>query len=107
MPSEHEHPWFARLYERLTARADLRGDDKMRVRLTSGLSGRVLEVGAGNGLNFRYYAAGTHVVGIESDPHMVERAQPRVARAAARIDAVGADGQSLTVGRAAVDGGVV
>jgi ubiquinone/menaquinone biosynthesis C-methylase UbiE len=107
MASEHEHPWFARLYERLTARADLRGDDKMRVRLTAGLSGRVLEVGAGNGLNFRYYAPEAHVIGIEPDPHMMLRAKPRTARAAARIELVVADGQSLPFRSASFDSAVV
>jgi ubiquinone/menaquinone biosynthesis C-methylase UbiE len=107
MPSEHEHPWFARVYERLTARADLRGDDKMRARLTRGLSGRVLEIGAGNGLNFRYYAAGVRVVGIEPDPHMLARAVPRIARAAAKIELAAADGQSLPFHTASFDAAVV
>jgi ubiquinone/menaquinone biosynthesis C-methylase UbiE len=107
MPSEHEHPWFARLYERLTARADLRGNDKMRARLAAGLNGRVLEIGAGNGLNFRYYAAGLHVVGIEPDPHMLTRAVPRMSRAAAKIDLAAADGQSLPFRSGSFDAAVV
>jgi ubiquinone/menaquinone biosynthesis C-methylase UbiE len=107
MPSEHEHPWFARVYERLTARADLRGNDKMRARLTAGLGGRVLEIGAGNGLNFRYYASDLRIVGIEPDPHMLKRAVPRIARAAAKIDLAAADGQSLPFCGASFDAAVV
>ncbi len=107
MPSEHEHPWFARAYEWLTARADLRGTDKMRARLTSGLHGSVLEVGAGNGLNFRYYAADLRVVGIEPDPHMLTRAVPRMSRATAKIELVAADGQSLPFRSASFDAAVV
>jgi ubiquinone/menaquinone biosynthesis C-methylase UbiE len=40
-------------------------------------SGRVLEVGAGTGFNFPYYADGTAVTATEPDPEMLRRAGPR------------------------------
>lgn len=107
MRSEHEHPWFARLYERLTARADLRGGDRMRARLAAGLTGRVLEIGAGNGLNFRYYGADLGVVGVEPDRHMLMRAVPRAARSQARIELTEADGQALPFREASFDAAIV
>ena len=49
------HPLFARLYIRMTSGRRNRGEDEHRERLLAGLSGRVIEVGAGNGLNFGLY----------------------------------------------------
>lgn len=48
------HPIFARLYERISVKAEPRLG-KHRVATLDGIAGRVLEVGAGNGLNFAYY----------------------------------------------------
>ena len=53
-----------------------------RVELLAGLSGRVIEVGAGNGLNFAHYPpAVTEVVAVEPEAHLRGRAQ-RAARQA-------------------------
>lgn len=37
------------------------------------LAGTVIEIGAGNGVNFRYYARGVRVVAYEPNPYMHER----------------------------------
>jgi hypothetical protein len=47
------HPIFARMYAWM-AKADPHGDEQ-RAEALAGLSGRVIEVGCGNGLNFRHY----------------------------------------------------
>ncbi len=47
-----EHPFFARFYLRMASRRNAKGEDEYRRRLLAGLSGSVIEVGAGNGLNF-------------------------------------------------------
>ncbi|MBI2369973.1 MAG: class I SAM-dependent methyltransferase [Deltaproteobacteria bacterium] len=44
--------------------------------------GRVLEVGIGTGLNLPWYEKAAAVTGVDPDPHMLQRAEPR-ARAAA------------------------
>lgn len=63
-----QHPRFARAYLKLSAAAEGRGVAGHRVRLLAGLSGRVIEVGAGNGLNFGHYpTAVTDVVAVEPD----------------------------------------
>lgn len=49
---------FARFYDRAFARVEERGLRDARRRLLSGLSGRVLEVGAGTGLNLAHYPEG-------------------------------------------------
>jgi SAM-dependent methyltransferase len=50
---------------------------RMRSRLLAPLSGDVLEVGAGTGLNFSHYAPGVRVLALEPDPAMHERARRR------------------------------
>lgn len=67
------HPIFARVYA-WAARADPKGDEHRREAL-AGLSGRVIEVGAGNGLNFRHYPAEvTEVLAVEPEPYLRSRA---------------------------------
>ena len=52
-----KNPLFARYFDRRGARNEERGNRELRRELLAGLSGRVLEVGAGNGLNFPHYPA--------------------------------------------------
>jgi ubiquinone/menaquinone biosynthesis C-methylase UbiE len=62
-------PRFARMYVKAAARAERRGASEHRDRLLHDLSGRVAEVGAGNGLNFAHYPATvTEVIAIEPEP---------------------------------------
>lgn len=68
------HPLFAWFYARIAPRQEERGTREHRARLLAGATGRVLEVGAGTGLNFPLYpAAVTQVLAIEPDPHMFKR----------------------------------
>lgn len=53
--SAFQHPRFARMYERISTEAERRGTAERRTWALAGLSGRVIEVGAGNGLNFAHY----------------------------------------------------
>jgi hypothetical protein len=54
------HPIFARVFARLGPAMDAQGAAEHRRALLAGLAGRVLEVGAGNGLNFSHLPAGRH-----------------------------------------------
>jgi ubiquinone/menaquinone biosynthesis C-methylase UbiE len=66
----HRHPIFARFYARTSLLMD-RGLEPHRRTLLSGLSGRVIEVGAGNGLNFPHYPdTVTEVVAVEPEPRL-------------------------------------
>jgi ubiquinone/menaquinone biosynthesis C-methylase UbiE len=87
---------FARLYARLSPRSDARGGGEHRRELLAGLSGRVLELGAGSGLNFPYYAAAvTEVVAIEPENYLRERAGRAVGSAQAPITLVDAVADQL------------
>lgn len=77
-----QHPRFARFYVRISAQADAHGGAEHRTRLLAGLTGAVIEIGAGNGRNFAHYPATvTQVLAIEPDDTLRAHAQ-QAARAA-------------------------
>ena len=88
------HPIFARFYDRLS-RSTWPLEVEHRTELVSGLHGRVLELGAGTGLNFQLYSAGVEVVALEPEPNMIRRARDRVGEGSARIRLVRGAAESL------------
>jgi SAM-dependent methyltransferase len=65
------HPIFARLFARLSVKAESAGQGEHRRELLAGLSGRVIELGAGNGLNFSYYPTlVTELVAVEPESYL-------------------------------------
>jgi ubiquinone/menaquinone biosynthesis C-methylase UbiE len=76
------HPVFARVYDRISRGADAKGASEHRAELLAGLGGRVIEVGAGNGLNFAHYPPSvTELVATEPENFLRARAE-QAARAA-------------------------
>ncbi|MFC6016306.1 class I SAM-dependent methyltransferase [Plantactinospora solaniradicis] len=74
--TEVSYPIFARLFERASVRMDAAGGAAHRCRLLTGLSGRVVEVGAGNGRNFAHYPPQvSEVLAVEPEPHLRALAQ--------------------------------
>lgn len=87
--SANRHPIFARMYARMSATAEARGGSEHRRELLAGLEGRVVEVGAGNGLNFRHYPGSvTEVVAVEPEPHLRHLAEQAAAGASVRVTVV-------------------
>lgn len=85
------HPVFARLYAWMSPSAEARGIGAQRAHLVAGLSGRVLEVGAGNGLVFAHYPPEvTEVLAVEPEPYL--RARAAEAAAGAPVPVVVVDG---------------
>jgi ubiquinone/menaquinone biosynthesis C-methylase UbiE len=76
------HPVFAWGWDTLI-RLLGRSEQEHRAELVRGLTGRVLEVGAGTGLNLDRYLRGVEVVAVEPEPTMAVRAAVRARRAAA------------------------
>lgn len=70
-----KNPLFARYFTRWGGRSEERGTRELRRELLAGLAGRVMEVGAGNGLNFPNYPASvSEVVAVEPEPYLRDRA---------------------------------
>ena len=87
MPSSAvHHPVFARLWSVMSRHepAEIR---RHRDELLAGLSGRVIEVGAGAGSNFAHYPPGVaKVVAVEPEPYLRERARAAAAHADVEIE---------------------
>ena len=101
------NPVFARIYDRVSGRAEDAGQREHRRELLEGLSGRVVEVGAGNGLNFAHYpAAVEEVLAVEPEPFLRERARAAAASSAVAVRVLDGTAERLPVGDASVDGAV-
>jgi ubiquinone/menaquinone biosynthesis C-methylase UbiE len=87
VPNTHRHPFFARVYPRIGHAADRRGAAEHRRALLEGLTGRVIEVGAGHGLNFVYYPRSvTQVVAVEPEPYLCALARRAAVNAPVPIE---------------------
>lgn len=94
--AQFQHPRFARMYERISAESERRGTAQHRKRALAGLSGRVIEVGAGNGLNFAHYPESvTEVVAVEPDNSLRALAEHAVERAAVPVRVLPGHGTAL------------
>lgn len=82
------HPVFARFYTWAGPRMEPALGSHRRA-LLDGLSGRVIEVGAGTGLNFPHYPAGvTGVLAVEPEPHLREVARRAAGQAPVPVEVV-------------------
>ncbi|CAM5731041.1 2-methoxy-6-polyprenyl-1,4-benzoquinol methylase, mitochondrial [Streptomyces microflavus] len=102
------HPVFARFYARMSVTADLKGGvAAYRDELLAGLSGRVIEIGAANGLNFAHYpGAVSEVVALEPERSLRQLAVRSGLRAEVPVDVVPGAAEALPVKSEAFDGAV-
>lgn len=104
---QFQHPRFARMYERISAEAERRGTAEHRDRALAGLSGRVIELGAGNGLNFAHYPATVaEVVAIEPEDRLRALAEQAAAQAPVPVRVVAAHAGALPFDDGVFDGAV-
>lgn len=86
---------FSALYDRAFEASEEAGLREMRAQLLSGARGRVLELGAGTGLNLELYPREglDSLVATEPDPHMFKQLRQRAAKdcAGAELLQVGAE----------------
>lgn len=79
--AEVQNPFFARVWPVFAAH-EAESVRALRRENLAGLSGRVLEVGAGSGTNFAYYPdTVTQVVAVEPEPRLVAKARAAAADA--------------------------
>ena len=106
--SAFQHPRFARMYERISAESERRGTAEHRDRALAGLSGRVLEVGAGNGMNFRHYPTSVEqVVAVEPEDNLRALAERAAPTAPVPVKVVAGHGDALPFEDADFDAAVV
>ena len=63
------HKWFAAIYDRMLASEEKKFLGAIRAEMLKDVTGNVLEIGAGTGVNFQYYQPGAHVTATEPDPY--------------------------------------
>ena len=107
MSSEVRHPLFARFLAFVSARAEGGEEDDIRRELLAGLSGRVVEVGAGTGPNFRLYPGTvTEIVAVEPEKYLRAKAEATAAQSRRAIRLVDAIADRLPFEDASFDAAV-
>jgi ubiquinone/menaquinone biosynthesis C-methylase UbiE len=103
-----QHPRFARMYERLSAESERRGTAEHRDRLLAGLTGRVIEVGAGNGMNFAHYPGSvSEVVAVEPEDRLRALAERAAESAPVPVRVLAGHADALPFDTGGFDAGVV
>jgi ubiquinone/menaquinone biosynthesis C-methylase UbiE len=104
-PEQDIHnPLFARLYHYVFGRGEGKRMRRARDRMVDGLSGRVVEIGPGAGINFSHYPPEvTEVIAVEPEPYLRERAERAAAQASVPIRVTGGTAEAIPAEDASVD----
>jgi ubiquinone/menaquinone biosynthesis C-methylase UbiE len=95
------------MYLKAAERMERRGATEHRRKLLEGVSGRVVELGAGNGLNFAHYPATvTKVIALEPEPTLRTAAERAAATAPVPVIVLGGTADALPLGDGEVDAAV-
>jgi ubiquinone/menaquinone biosynthesis C-methylase UbiE len=98
-------PLFARFQARSAAISERKGAAELRSRMLAELSGRVVEVGPGSGVNFRHYPTSVvEVLAVEPEPNL--RALASAAERSVPVTVVEGVAEALPLADGAVDAGV-
>jgi ubiquinone/menaquinone biosynthesis C-methylase UbiE len=97
------NPLHARVYDVICGWCERRGLLEWRQKLVGDLSGNIVELGAGTGLNFPHYPASARVKASDYDAVMLARAVPRARDAAADVELFVADATRLPFADESID----
>jgi ubiquinone/menaquinone biosynthesis C-methylase UbiE len=89
------HPVFAALYDRMSGSTERAVMAERRQRLLAELTGDVLDVGAGTGVNLGYYQRAARVVAAEPDPAMRRRLVANLGKAVVPVEVSAAAAEAL------------
>lgn len=107
MTAAVDNPFFARVYARVSAKNEKAGQADHRRELLDGLHGRVLELGAGHGLNFKHYPSTVdQVIAVEPEPFLRARAQEAAREVEVQIRVVDGIADELPAQDGSVDAAV-
>ena len=108
MSADVENPIFARLFDRFAAKDKGRGEDRLRDELAAGLVGRVVEVGPGNGINFKHFPATVdELVAVEPEPYLRRAAERTAESVPVNVRVVGGTAGNLPLESESADAVVV
>jgi ubiquinone/menaquinone biosynthesis C-methylase UbiE len=100
------HPIFARFFDRLSRLME-REAGRHRDELLAGLAGRVVEIGAGNGINFAHYPNSVNeVIALEPEAYLRQKAQRAARDAPVPVNVRAGVAAALPLNDASVDGAV-
>ncbi|WP_240519648.1 class I SAM-dependent methyltransferase [Amycolatopsis antarctica] len=103
-----KHRLFGRLYPAMSRALDQAGMAERRTALLTGLTGEVVEIGAGHGVNFAHYPPTvTRVLAVEPQPHLRVLAAAQAAGAPVPVEVADGDAEHLTIPDRSVDAVVV
>jgi ubiquinone/menaquinone biosynthesis C-methylase UbiE len=89
----YQEQLLPRLQNKVMDRKDLR---EVRARVCAELSGDVVEIGFGTGLNSPHYPEAVHrIAAVEPSALCMRIAEPRIAAAAAKVELAGLNGETL------------
>lgn len=95
---------FAAMYDRMSRSSEEAGVGDMRQRLLGDVSGDILELGAGTGMNLSHYDEGlASLVLTEPEPAMLRRLQPKALEQAPNAKVVQASAEDLPFEDASFD----
>jgi ubiquinone/menaquinone biosynthesis C-methylase UbiE len=104
MADEIRNRFFSRMYARMK---DPPEAEEHRKRMLAGLSGRVIELGAGDGRNFAFYPPEvTEVLAVEPEPYLRERAEEAAREATVPVTVVAGVADRIPAEDSSFDGGV-
>jgi SAM-dependent methyltransferase len=102
--TQFQHPRFARRYIGISDRLEQLGVGDLRRELLQGLHGCVVDVGCGDGKNFRHYPPTvTRVVAVEPDDVLRRHAEQNAASAAVPVDVVAGHADDVPVADRSAD----
>lgn len=105
---DRPRPRFARMYERVSPGMEAQGMGELRDELLRDLAGDIIEVGAGNGMNFAHYPTDvTSVVAVEPEPHLRRLAERAAHHNHVPVTVVAGRAEQLPADDASADAGVV
>jgi SAM-dependent methyltransferase len=95
------------MYLRMASRRLDEGEREYRRSLLAGLSGQVIEVGAGSGINFRFYPPTvSHVLAVEPEPVLRNAAVENAGHAPVPVSVVSGVSGALPAEAASLDAGI-
>jgi ubiquinone/menaquinone biosynthesis C-methylase UbiE len=106
--SSRQHPLFARFFDRSAGRNEEKGNAQLRQEMLAGLTGTVVEAGAGNGLNFPHYPAGVaQVIAVEPSDYLRQRATDAARAVPVPVRVIDGTAERIPADDASVDAVVV